>query len=122
MHTLSVAEFDTSYVLLERTLIDTSDLEDVKRAHRLQDSLKLSSISTRSYSTVRFDLQSLAKITKALLSLADALPDANAYYCKKDNVDQVRHLLATAHGWRVLPDSEASYKIFSQRCLLGRIT
>jgi hypothetical protein len=119
-YSLSIAEFDTPYVLLlARTLVDTSDPDDIKRAHALQDKLKLSSHSTRPYEPAGFDLQTLGTMTKTLLSLADALPDANSCYGKKGEVDQVRHLLATAYGWGGLPDSEVSYKNIQPNLPIG---
>jgi hypothetical protein len=109
-HTLSTAEFDTSHVLLlARTLIDASDPEDIKRAHSLQNKLSVSSRSDKPYSPTSYDSQSLSEVTKTLLSLSDALPDANLCFGKENEVDKVRHLLATAYGWGGLPDAEASY-------------
>lgn len=110
-HTLTVAEFDTPYVLLlARILVDPSNPQDIEQAHALQNLLGVSSRSNKPYAPPRFDLQSLRNTTNTLLSLADDLPDANSCFGKKGDVDKVRHLLATAYGWGGLPDIEATYK------------
>ena len=107
---LSVEEFDTPYVILvARTLVDGSDADDLKLAHGLQNKLSVSSKSDKPYVQQGYDLESLAETTEKLLSLADALPDANQCFGKKDKVDPVRHLLATAYGWGGLPETEATY-------------
>lgn len=110
-HNLTMGEFDTPYVLLlARILVDPSDPIDVQNVHALQDRLSLQSNNSTPYHPKKFDLSSLRKISATLLSLADDLPDANACFGSKNEVDPVRHLLATAYGWGGLPDVQASYK------------
>ncbi len=110
-HKLSMAKFDTPYVLLlARVLVDASDPQDWVKAHELQDKLKVNSQSDTPYVSANFDAQSLKDVTKTLLSLADALPDARYCFGQKGEVDAVRHLLATAYGWGGLPDADAIYQ------------
>ena len=60
-HALSVAEFDTPYVLLlARTLVDGADIADIERARRLQDRLAVNSQSDDPFVRPSFDLESLA--------------------------------------------------------------
>jgi len=110
-HQLNTEEFDTPYVLLlARILVDASDPKDWVKAHSLQDKLTVSSKSNQPYVSPNFDANSLKEVTKTLLSLADALPDARFCFGQKGEVDAVRHLLATAYGWGGLPDADAIYQ------------
>ncbi len=120
-HTLTTAEFNTPYVLLlARTLVDGSDLNDIKAAHLLQDRLMLSSNNNaRSFVTTKYDTESLADTTKKLLLLADALPDAKSCFGNQSEVDPIRHLLATAYGWGGLPDADAHYQNIQPDLPLG---
>lgn len=110
-HKLSMAEFDTPYVLLlARFLVNPYDSQDWVKVHKLQDKFTVSSESDELYASLNYDPQSLKDVTATLLSLADALPDARYCYGQKSEVDAVRHLLATAYGWGGLPDADAIYQ------------
>ena len=109
-HKLSTEEFDTPYVLLTiRVLANASDPSDIKKAHTLQDELTIESSSNIPYTHPIYDSESLTTTTKSLLELAAKMSDANETFGKKEQVDKVRHLLATAYGWGGLPETEASY-------------
>ena len=44
-----------------------------------------------------------------LIELGRGVPDTRRTFGKKEDVDQVRHLLGTAWGWAGLPEQEAYY-------------
>ena len=110
VHKLTVKEYDTPYVNLSvRTLVDASDPEDIKKANALQDQLRIEAVSARPYSHPNYEQESYQSVYKMLLALGKDIPDARNTFGKRQDVDPVRHLLATAWGWGGLPEYEASY-------------
>ncbi len=117
---LELSEFDTPFVLVTvRTLVDASDPNDIEHANALQDRLELKSHSATAYTHPPYDQESLAATAKPLLELAAGLKDAKETFGKKDEVNRIRHLLATAYGWGGLPESEAVYLNVQPRLPVG---
>jgi hypothetical protein len=107
---LTVNEFDSPFVLLTvRTLVNASDPDDIKKANALQDKLLLKSASNKLYTHPNYDQESLKATSKPLSQLAGGLPDVVQTYGRKENVNKVRHMLASAYGWGGLPESEVIY-------------
>ena len=110
VHELTMSEFDTPYVQLSvRTLVDATDPDDVKKVHALQDQLKIEANSSKPYIHPDYDEESYKMVYEHMLALGKGLPDARRSFGKKEDVDAVRHLLATAWGWGGLPEDEAFY-------------
>ncbi len=107
---LTMEEFDPPYVgLAGRTLVNGSDPADLKKANALQDQLKIESVSARPYTHPNYDEDSYQATYKALLELGRGVSDSRRTFGKKEEVSEVRHLLATAWGWGGLPIHEAYY-------------
>lgn len=107
---LTVEEFDTPYLLLTaRTLVNASDPEDIEKAHALQDKLKIEAASARPYSHPDYDEASYQATYGPLIELSRGVPDSRGTFGKKEEVDEVRHLIGTAYGWGGLPEYEAYY-------------
>ena len=107
---LTMEEFDTPFVLLAcRTLVDASDLDDIKAANALQDMIKVETVSSQPYSHPEYDKESYQKTYELLLELSKGVPDTIDVFGNKEDVDPVRHLLGTAFGWGGLPEEEAFY-------------
>jgi hypothetical protein len=107
---LTTEDFDTPFVQLSaRILVDASDPDDVRAANALQDELKIEAKSARPYSHPNYDPDSYKMIYDAVLILGRSVPDARNSFGEKEEVDAVRHFLATAWGWGGLPDEEAQY-------------
>ncbi len=107
---LTMEEFDTPYVALgARTLVNRSDPDDLKEANALQDHMKIESVSARPYTHPNYDEDSYQATSRALLELGRGVSDTRRTYGKKEEVSEVRHLLATAWGWGGLPIEEAYY-------------
>ena len=105
---LTMKEFDTPYVeIAVRTLVNSSDPEDLKKVNALQDRMKIEAKSARPYSHPPYDEESYKATQKALLELARGVPDTHGMFGRKADVDPVRHLLGTAFGWGGLPIEEA---------------
>ncbi len=107
---LTMEEFDTPYVALAaRTLVNSSDPDDIKEANALQDQMKIESASARPYAHPDYDHDSDQATYKALLELGRGVSDTRRTFGKKDEVSEVRHLLETAWAWGGLPIEEAYY-------------
>ena len=109
-HKLTMAEYDTLYVNLSvRTLMDASDPADIKRANALQNQLKIEAASANPYTHPEYDADSYQATYQALLALGRGVSDTRRTFGKKEDVSEVRHLLATAWTWGGLPIEEAFY-------------
>ncbi len=107
---LTVEEFHTPYLgLAVRTLVDASDPDDIAIANALQDQLKVESVSSQPYTHPEYDEVSYQATFDALIELGRGMSDTHRTFGKKEGVDPVRHLLATAWGWGGLPIEEAFY-------------
>jgi hypothetical protein len=109
-YTLDRNKIDTRYVSAAvRTLVDPADPEDLKRARALQDAIKVNQKSVGKFEMPNWDPVSQKKVRDALLTLSETLPDLRRAGGRRDEVDPVRHLIATASGWGLNPDKDAIY-------------
>ena len=107
---LTVKEFDTPYVIvIGRILTNPTDPVDIKAANALQDALKIEAASSNPYKSPNYDQKSYEATYKPLLALSALIPDSQRMFGKKEEVDQVRHMLGAAFGWGGLPTYEAVY-------------
>ena len=109
-YTLTVEEFETPWVAVAaRILVDPADETDLAIVNALQDQLAVDAKSRRPFETPEYDKDSFEATRKAVLELARHLGGFDHAFGSKDEVDPVRHLIATAAGWGGLPDEEARY-------------
>lgn len=109
-YTLDRTNIDTRYVSAAvRTLVDPADPKDLRRAHALQDAIKVSQKSIGKFEAPQWDPVSQKKVRDALLALSETLPDLRRAGGKRGEVDPIRHLIATASGWGLNPDRDAIY-------------
>lgn len=107
---LKVAELDTRWVLVAvRVLVDPADSADVEAVGAIQDQLELHANSSASFEMPEYDTSSFDATRNAVLELAKHVGDLDHSFGTRDEVDRVRHLIATAAGWGGLPDREARY-------------
>jgi hypothetical protein len=92
-----------------RILVDPDDPGDVDAVHALQDAITASQPSSGSFEVPNWDQASQKQVRDALLSLGSTLPDLRKGGGSRDEVDPVRHLIATAAGWGLNPDADAIY-------------
>jgi hypothetical protein len=110
-HQLTVEEFDTPYVVLAaRILVDPVNPEDVAEVNRMQDQLTVSSQSNRPFSPPAYNQDSYTATRNAVLELARHGGGFGKAFGRKEAVDPIQHLLATAAGWGGLPREEAIYQ------------
>jgi hypothetical protein len=109
-HQLMLGEFDTPWVLVAaRVLVDPADLDDVAAVNALQDQFELEANSSEPFVMPDYEKTSFDATRQAILELAKHMKGFDQAAGKRDEVNQVRHLLVTAAGWGALPDSEARY-------------
>jgi hypothetical protein len=107
---LTVAEFDTPWVLVAvRTLIDPADPAGVAAVTAIQDQLELDANSSKPFELPDYETSSFDATRDAVLELARHVGELDHAFGTRDEVDPVRHLIATAAGWGGLPDREARY-------------
>jgi len=113
-HELTKDAFDTDYVLVAfRTLVDSSDPADIKKANELQDKFRIEAASSKPYTHPNYDEKSYKELRNLLLGVAKYLPDSAGAFGSKETTEQVPHLLGAAFGWGGLPSQDAFYLNFN---------
>jgi len=109
-HDLTMEEFVSPYVVVAaRILVDPRDPADLAAVAAIQDRLGISAASERPFGMPDYETASFDRTRSALLALAAEQTSFERSFGRKEDVDPVRHLIATAAGWGGLPDSEATY-------------
>ncbi|AIF48778.1 DUF1214 domain-containing protein [Dyella japonica] len=109
-YTFSKDQVGTRYVMVGvRTFVDPTDPEDMKKAHALQDEIKVEPAGKGSFDIPHWDMASQKKVRDALVVLAGTLPDTKKMFGTKSDTDPIRHLIGTASGWGGNPDKDATY-------------
>lgn len=109
--TFTKEEVGTRYMVIAiRTFVDPSDPKDVEQVHALQDAITIDQTGgPGTFEVAGWDQASQKKVRDALLVLATTMPDFNKAFGSKEEVDPVRHLVATAAAWGGNPDKDATY-------------
>ena len=109
-HTLDVATFDTSYVIVfMRVLVDAADESDVAAVNELQDAMTIEAASSKPFIVPNYDEESFEGLRRAAIEIGRFAPDSFRVFGTKDEVGPVRHFIGTAVGWGGLPETEAFY-------------
>ncbi|WFR97570.1 DUF1254 domain-containing protein [Rhizobium tumorigenes] len=109
-HVLSRDNVGTRYVVAIRTLVDPNDPNDLGAVHKLQDAITVSQPGgPGGFEVPHWDQASQSKVRKALLSLADTLPDTKRMFGRKEDVEPVRRLIGSASAWGGNPEKDALY-------------
>ncbi len=108
---LSKDSVGTRYVLAGvRTLANPNDPADLAAVHALQDAIKVEQPGGPGvFEVPAWDKTSQDVTRKALLALANGLPDTKKMFGTKDKVDPVRHLIGSASAWGGNPEEGALY-------------
>jgi len=108
---LTMADVGTRYVLvIFRTFADPNDPEDLKKAHALQDQIKIEQADPGTLDAIPdWDKKSLVETRDAVNVLGLKLNDFSAGFGKRGQVDPIIHLAATAMGWGGNPPRGAKY-------------
>jgi hypothetical protein len=109
-YTITKTQVGTRYALAGiRILVNPNDPKDVAQVHALQDAVSVSQISHGRFEIPDWDPSSHKKVRDALVVLGETIPDWRRAAGRRDEVDQVRHLIVTATGWGLNPDKDAIY-------------
>lgn len=108
---LSKDSVGTRYVLAGvRTLANPNDPADLAAVHALQDAIKIEQPGgPGTFEVPAWDKASHDATRKALLALANGLPDTKKMFGTKDQVDPVRRLIGAASAWGGNPEEGALY-------------
>ena len=118
---LTTEEFNTPYVFVAvRTLINSSDPEDIKEVNVLQDKMRIEAVSAKPFVMPSYDMESYKKTYDALIELGRGVTDSFGTFGRKENVNPVRHLIGTAGGWGGLPVEEAVYENVEPELPVGK--
>jgi len=109
-YTLDMETYDTPYVAVYlRVLLNAENPEDVAAVHAIQDQMSIEAASSEPFIPPAYDEESFKGLVKAAIGIGQYLPDSFHMFGKKEDVNPVRHFIATAGGWGGLPEDEALY-------------
>ncbi|MCI0158638.1 DUF1214 domain-containing protein [Leifsonia shinshuensis] len=109
-HELTAEECGSDYVLIGvRILVDPNDAGDVAAVNALQDRFGIEAASAVPLTHPDYDTASFDATRGHLIALSRGLPDFRNAFGRAGEVDEVRHLLASASAWGGFPESEAIY-------------
>jgi hypothetical protein len=103
-HVFTKEKIGTRYMLAGvRTLVDPADPKDVAQVHVLQDGIKAAQVGVGKFEIPNWDQASQKKVRDALLVLASTMADFKQAFGTREQVDPIRHLIATAAAWAATP-------------------
>ena len=109
------SDTDSDFVQVNvRTEINLSDPADVEKVVALQQEIKMDVKGDKVFKQPNYDMDQLVKIRVKLANEALALGSLNNMQGARGTVDEHMHLLGTAAGWGLLPDTNARYLTYSQ--------
>jgi len=121
VYDLTRAEFDTDYVaVIFRTLVDSSDPADIRKANELQNEFRLEAASANTYTHPDYDEKSLDELRDLLLKMSKFMPDFAGAFGTQETTKDLPHLLGAAFGWGGLPSKDAFYKSVEPDLPVGR--
>ena len=109
--TFSKDQVGTRYLVIGiRTFVNPADPKDVEQVHALQDAITVNQPGgPGKFEAPDWDQANQKKVREALLVLATTMSDFNRAFGSKQEVDPVRHLIASAAAWGGNPDKDATY-------------
>lgn len=108
--TLSIDDVGTRYVMvLFRTFCNPNDPEDMKKAHALQDAIRIQQASPGTLELPHWDMASLVATRKTINQLSASLDGVPEAFGPRGRVDPTQHLIGAAYGWGGNPPDGAMY-------------
>jgi hypothetical protein len=113
-YTFSRDQVGTRYALTAlRTFVDPASSADLEQVRALQDAVTVNQKNPGKFEIPNWDQQSQQTVRAALKTLGATMPDLRHAFGAKNEVDPVRHLIATATAWGGNPDGDAIYLNFT---------
>ncbi|WP_114324813.1 DUF1214 domain-containing protein [Candidatus Colwellia aromaticivorans] len=111
-YTLTQEEVGSRYAtMISRVFIDPDSTKDVSAAHQLQDGLKAESTLNEKFILPNYDMERYKALFSTVQSLINfAHKDTHGSMGKRDEVDSLKHTIATVAGWGLLPAENAMYQ------------
>lgn len=110
-YTFTQEKVGTRYLfVIFRTFVDPNDESDIAKAHRMQDQIAASQSAVGSFDIPDWDNESLDTVRSLLNVLsAGVTGDVTGAFGSQEEIDPIRHLLATGAGWGGNPPYAATY-------------
>ena len=110
-YTFSKDDVGTRYLfVIFRTFVDPNDEAEIAGAHRMQDGISVSQSDVGSFDVPDWDNESLDRVRSLLNALSSGVTgDVTGAFGSRDEIDPIRHLLATGSGWGGNPPYAATY-------------
>ena len=101
----------TRYVMvLFRTLVDESKPGDIEKANKIQEEIKIKQDSKGTLDGLPdWDQKSLNEVRKVLIKISSLTSNTKGAFGDEDEVDPLRHLLATAYAWGGSPPTATTF-------------
>ena len=96
-----------------RIFADPNNPQDIRKAHAVQDAIKVTGGGKGPFDAPAWDQESLAVARKSLSDLATLGFDTSFAFGSKEETRPIDHLIGAAAGWGGLPRSAAMYVIDS---------
>ena len=107
---------DTDFVMVAlRTRINMNDPADKEKVRALQEATKIFSKATEPHVMPNYDMEQLVALRDKLAAEAAGFGSLNNMQGARGTVDEHMHLLGTAAGWGLLPDTNARYLSYGQK-------
>lgn len=108
-------ETDTDFVLVAvRIRSNPEDPLDTDKIRALQQKLRISAAATDPHVMPNYDMEQLVALRDELAAEAALKGSLNNMSGARGTVDERMHLLGTAAGWGLLPDTNARYLSYGQ--------
>jgi hypothetical protein len=108
--TLTQEKIGTRYVFLViRTFMDPNDEQDLKEAHRLQDTVGVEQAGIGEFKVPNWKQEEVEQMRETINVVASTATDSSKMFGKKEKLDPVYWMLGAALGWGGLPAEAATY-------------
>jgi hypothetical protein len=98
-YTFTQEEVGTRYIWMNiRVFVDPNDPDDLAELHKVQDAIVVEQEDLGALELPNWDRESLVALNKAIATVTPWVPDNSGMFGTEDEVDPVRHFIATAVG------------------------
>lgn len=120
---LNMDDADTRYVaVIIRTFMDSNNKADVSAANLIQDMIKVKQANKGKFDVPDWDRESLNSVRGLLNALASGISgEMTGTFGSKEEVDPIKHLIATGAGWGGNPPHAAAYAMYAPEQNKGKV-